>query len=148
MAQCDSTAESRIILAECFKVDCNAERRPDFVLPTITPADRTTLVVEYKHVRPQQVDDLLRLHHQSLIVFEQRKYSAFDWRHPWVETQDNACFHFAFFIGRLIFCIRFTNEREHCAVYASTRFDYVRNKSMLRLFIEILKRFAAGLLML
>src|SRR6184192_1786296 len=92
IAQCDSIAQSRIFLAERFKVDCNAERRSDFVLPTITPADRTTLVVEDKHVRSQQIDDLFRFYHQSIIVFEQRKYSAFDRRHPWVETQDNACF--------------------------------------------------------
>src|SRR6266480_5737960 len=148
LSQRHGIAQFFIFLAERFEIHGDAKWRTNFVLATITPADRTTLVVEDKHVRSQQIDDLFRFYHQSLVVFEQRKYSAFDRRHPWVETQDNACFLFSFFIGRLIFGIRFTNERQHGAVHARTRFDYVRNKSLLRLFIEILERFAAGLLVL
>src|SRR5262249_45309336 len=57
------------------------ERRTDFVLPAVSPTDRAALVVKHSHVWTQKRDDLLRLRHERLLVFEKRKNRALDWRH-------------------------------------------------------------------
>src|SRR5712692_7052742 len=65
-----------------------------------------------------------------------------------MKTQDDARFHFSFFVGRFVFGIRFANQRQDCAVYASARLDHVRDKLLLGFFIKILQRFSAGFLVL
>ena len=65
-----------------------------------------------------------------------------------MKTQDNARFHFAFFVRRLVFRICFADQCEHSAIDAGARLNHVRNKSLFRLLIEILKRFTARFLVL
>src|SRR4030095_17083662 len=61
VAQRDRVFQHRVFFAEGFEIDRNAEWRPNFVLATITPADRARFVVENKHVRAEKIDNLLRL---------------------------------------------------------------------------------------
>src|SRR5262249_20964896 len=131
-----------------LKINRNSERRADFVLPPVSPTNRAALVIKHCHVGPQQMDDLLRFRDERLFVFKQRKNRALDRRHPWMKTQNYARFHFALVVRRLVFRISFTYHREHSSIDACTRLDYMRNKSLFRLVIEILERFAAGFLVL
>ena len=55
VAQRDRAVLQRVV------VDGDAERRADFVLAAVAPADRAGLVVRDREVRAQQLDDLLRL---------------------------------------------------------------------------------------
>src|SRR5947208_3820497 len=78
LSQRHGIAQFFIFLAERFEIHGDAKWRTNFVLATITTADRTTLVVENKHVRPQKIDNLFCFCDEPLVVFEQRKYSAFN----------------------------------------------------------------------
>src|SRR5204863_4907049 len=73
---------------------------------------------------------------------------ALDWGHARMKPQRRPPFHFALVVRRLVLRISFANHREHSSIYACTRLDDVRNKSLLRLLVEILERFAARFLML
>src|SRR6478752_10285706 len=137
-----------LFFAECFKVYSNAKRCSDFILPAITTPDRTALVVENKHVRPEKIENLLCLNHQRLLIPEQWKDRAFNWGHARMKPQKRSPFHFALVVRRLVLRISFANHREHSSIYAGTRLDDVRDKSLLRLLVEIVERFAARFLML
>src|SRR5262245_1548759 len=107
IAQRDRVAQRRrIFFAERLEINGHTERRTDFVLPAVSPTDRAALVVKHSHVWAQKGDDLLRLRHERLLVFEKRKNRALDWRHPWMESQHYARFHFALVVRRLVFCVR------------------------------------------
>src|SRR5207342_2423144 len=82
------------------------------------------------------------------LVPEQWKDRAFNWGHARMKPQQCPPFHFALVVRRLVLRISFTNHREHSSIYAGTRLDDVRDKSLLRLLVEILQRFAARFLML
>src|SRR5215510_7895514 len=106
ITQRDRVAQRRIFFAERLEINGHTERRTDFVLPAVSPTDRAALVVKHSHVWTQKRDDLLRLRHEWLFVFEKRKNRALDWRHPWMESQHYARFHFALVVRRLVFCVR------------------------------------------
>src|SRR5438477_351158 len=78
LAQRDGVAKLCAFFPERFEIDRHAKGRADFILPAVTPADRATLIVKNKQVWPQKIDNLLRLHHQRFLVFQKRKYRAFD----------------------------------------------------------------------
>src|SRR6478752_5814573 len=137
-----------LFFAKCFKVHSNAEWCSDFILSAITTPDRTALVVENKHVRPEKIENLLCLSHQWLLIPEQWKDRAFNWGHARMKPQKRPPFHFALVVRRLVLRISFTNHREHSSIDASARLDDVRDKSLLRLLVKILERFAARFLML
>src|SRR5438477_5886150 len=52
IAQRDGVAQFFAFLAQGFEIDCHAEWRPDFVLPAVTPSNRTAFVVKQIQVRP------------------------------------------------------------------------------------------------
>ena len=56
-----------------------------------------------------------------------------------MKTQDDAGFHFAFVVRRLVFRISFTNHCEHSPIHACTRLNYMRNNPFLRFLIEVVK---------
>ncbi len=148
VAQCDCVLELPIFLAECFEIDRHAERRSNFVLATITPSDGAAFIVEDIHVRPQKIDNLFCFRHQLFLVFQKRKHRTFDRRHTRMKTQDGARLHFSFFVRRFIFRVRFANQGKESAIHTGAWLDYVRNKFLLCLFIKILQRFPARLLVL
>src|SRR5213082_961356 len=115
------------------------------VIPT---ADGPTFIIENSHVRPQKADNLFCFRDQLRVVLEQREYTAFNRSHPRMKPQYDSRLHFPFFIWRLIFRIRFTDEGQHCAIDPCARFHNMWNKPLLRFFIEIFKRFPAGFLVL
>src|SRR6266481_8276251 len=71
--QRDCVAQRRISFAERLEINGNAEGRTNFVLPAVSPADRTAFVVKHSHVWAQKPNDLLCLRDQRFLVFEQWK---------------------------------------------------------------------------
>src|SRR4029453_14927448 len=147
-AQRDRIEQRWIFFAECLEINGHTERRTDFVLPPVSPTDRAAFVVENKHVKPEKIENLLCLSHQRLLVPEQWKDRAFNWGHARMKPQKRPSFHLALVVRRLVLRISFTNHREHSSIDAGTRLDDVRDKSLLRLLVEILERFGARFLML
>jgi hypothetical protein len=92
---------SSIFFAERLEIDRHAKRRPDFILPPVTPADRAAFVVEHVHVRPQQRLHFARFRHQCFFVPEKRKDRAFYRRHSRMESHHDPRFHFSFFVRAL-----------------------------------------------
>src|SRR5437667_12879551 len=60
-AQGHGVTQARIFLAECFEINRHAERRSDFILASISPADRPRLIVENEHVRSEKINNLFGL---------------------------------------------------------------------------------------
>src|SRR6476620_11833952 len=148
IAQRDCVAGRRIFFAERLDINGHTERRTEFILSAVAPTDRAALVVENKHVRSEKIENLLCLSHQRLLVPEQWKDRAFNWGHARMKPQKRPPFHFALVVRRLVLPISFTNHRKHSSIYAGTRLNDVRDKSLLCLLVEILERFAARFLML
>ena len=65
-----------------------------------------------------------------------------------MKSQQGSCFHVSLLVRRFIFCVRFTNQREHCAIDSRAWFDDVRNNSFFAFFIKIFERLFALILML
>ena len=119
-----------------------------FVLTAISTSDRAALVIKNCHVRTQKNYDLFGLRHELHIVFEQRENAALDRCHPGMQTQNNPRFHFAFLVWGLVFFVRITDQREDRAIHTSAWLDNMRDESLFRLLVEILKRFTARFLVL
>src|SRR6516162_3806782 len=147
-SDCDSTLIGGSVFANRIEVHGDAERSPRFVLSPITSTNRTGLVVKNHHMRTQNLDDFTSLTNQLFIVLQQRKNTAFDRGHAWMEFKDNSGFEFAFLIRYHFLAIRCANQREHGPIHTGTGFDHVGHETLLGFFVEILKRFAARLLML
>src|SRR5207237_6286548 len=90
LAQRDRVAERGIFFAECFEIDRDAERSPDFVLAPITAADRPRFIVKNEHVRPEKIYNLFRFRHEWLLVFQERENSALYRRDPRMDTQPHS----------------------------------------------------------
>src|SRR5262249_7092204 len=69
IAQRHCLAQRRISFAARLEIDCHTERRADFVLATVSPANRAALIVKHSHVRPQKRYNLLRFRYKWLLVF-------------------------------------------------------------------------------
>src|SRR5215467_16066592 len=54
VAERDCIAQRRIFFAERLEVNGHTERRADFILPTISPANRAASVVKHSHMRTQK----------------------------------------------------------------------------------------------
>src|SRR5260370_40224704 len=67
LAQGDGVTKRRIFFAERFEIDCDAEWSPNFILASISPADRPRLIVKNKHVRPKKIDNLFGLRDQRFL---------------------------------------------------------------------------------
>src|SRR5947207_2233531 len=80
LAQGNGVSERQIRLAERLEINRHAKRRSNFILAPISAADRPALIVKNKHVRSKKIDNLLRLRHKRLLVFQEREYGAFDRR--------------------------------------------------------------------
>src|SRR5437762_11825440 len=80
-AQGHGVTQARSFLAKRFEINRHAERRSNFILTPISATDRPRLIVKNEHVRPEKIDNLLRLRDQQFLVFQKREDSAFDWRH-------------------------------------------------------------------
>ena len=65
-----------------------------------------------------------------------------------MKTQDYPRFHFTFVVRRSVFGVRVADQGKNSPIHTSTWLNDMGNKSLLRLIIEILERFAAGLLVL
>src|SRR5204863_5718890 len=70
------------------------------------------------------------------------------WRDARVESQDNPSLHFSILIRRLVLRVHLADECQHSSIDTGARLDYVRNKFLFRLLVEIFERLSAGLLML
>src|SRR5207249_11221461 len=81
--QRDCVAQSRILFPKRLEINGDTEGSTNFVLPAIPPTDCAALIVKHSHVRAQEGDNLPRFRDERLLVFEQRKDRALDWRHPW-----------------------------------------------------------------
>src|ERR1700674_587986 len=58
MPERDGVEQRRVLFAERLEINREAERRPGFILPPITPPDRAGLVVENIHMRAERRLDL------------------------------------------------------------------------------------------
>src|SRR5262249_20133898 len=70
------------------------------------------------------------------------------WGDAGMKFKDGSGFGFAFLIGYCFLTEPGTNQCEHGAIHAGTRLDYMRHEMLASIFVKILKRFAAGFLML
>src|SRR6516164_10092194 len=119
ITQSDCIAQRRIFFAERLEVNGHTERRADFILPTISPTNRATLVVKHSHMWLQKRDDLLSFYDERLLVLKQRKDRALNRRHSRMKTQDDARFQFAFVVRRLVFGVGVANQRQDSSIHAS-----------------------------
>src|SRR5437762_13059448 len=148
IAECDCFSQRRIFFAKRLEINGHTEGRADFVLPSVSPTNRSALVVKHSHVRAQKRDDLFRFRDERLLIFEQRQNCTLDWRDPWMESQHYPRFHFALVVRRLIFCVCVADQSEDGAIHARAWFDNMRDESLLRLVVEILERLTTAFLML
>src|SRR5262249_23461287 len=86
IAQRDCVAQRRIFFTQGLEINGHTERRTDFVLPTISPTDRATLVIKHSHVWAQKRNDLACLRYERFLVFKQRKNRALDRCDAWRKT--------------------------------------------------------------
>src|SRR5262245_53595963 len=54
IAQRNCVTQRRISFAERLEIDCHTERRTDFILPAVSSADRSALIVKHTHVRTEK----------------------------------------------------------------------------------------------
>src|ERR1700737_1009480 len=87
LAQGHGVAKRCIFLAERFEIDRHAKWRSNFILAPITTADCAALIIENEHVRPEKIDNLLRLGHELFVILQQREHAALNRRHPRMKTR-------------------------------------------------------------
>src|SRR5438552_12190797 len=102
IAQRDCIAQRSILFPERFKINSHSKGRADFILTPIAAADGPALIIENRHVRSQEPNDLFCLRDKRLFVLKQREDRTFDGCDARMESENDTCFHYALIIRRFV----------------------------------------------
>src|SRR3954470_11171767 len=125
LSQSDCVLKRLTVFSKRVEIDGDTEWRSGFVLPPVTTANGTGFVVIDTQMRTQDIPDLFRLFYQLRFVFQQRKDCYLDRRNSRVEAHHHSTLQLSLFVGRLVFRISITKQRQRQAIHPSTRLNHM-----------------------
>ena len=118
-------------------VDGEAERRADFILPTVTPADGSLLIEGGIQPGPFEITIQFCRDFGHPFFFDQGENRRLDRCQSRMQLQHGARLQFSLFIRLLIDVIRLAEKGQRGPIGPGGRFDHMGNKAFAGLVVEV-----------